>query len=134
MKNHKSHEFITSVLFPSINSQVVNKVDAAIDNPTFADNWFAEMNKQLFGNSFQIPGMFRGGHRTVNHDMLSAMLKGFEVGGSEGMYAAMSHLLADTAKDNLNRQFGMYGGDMIENAMLFLRQQNKTRRHKIRSF
>ena len=63
--------------------------------------------------------MWKGGHRQYNHDVFGAIRKGYEKGETDGMCAAIVHLTADTIKDNLNKQFGIYGADMLESICSF---------------
>ena len=67
-------------------------------------------------NPFVIPGMYMGGHRQYNHDMVTAMFAGFQAGGVYGMQAAIGHLVEDMMRTQLNKMMGPAGANMFEAA------------------
>lgn len=99
-----------------LNPEDVYKVNRAIDSPSPMD---MVMNNTIKRNNYKVPGLNYGGHRQFNHDILSAVLKGFEVGGSKGAEAALYHLYGDLISDSLVKGFGSTDiRDMFESAWL----------------
>jgi len=72
-------------MLPFLNPHLINAVDVAIDNPTPLDMIFAGMQRQLSSQVF-VPTMWKEGHRQYDHDIFGAVIKGYEKGGSDGMY------------------------------------------------
>ena len=99
-----------------LNPEDVWKVNRAIDQPSPMDMVFNNANRR---NNFIVPGMNMNGHRQFNHDLLSAMMKGNQVGGIKGAEAALYHLMGDVVSDNLVKGFGSTDiRDMFESAWL----------------
>lgn len=112
----RSHIFWAMMLNSRLNPEDVWKVNRAIDTPSPMDMVFNNANRR---NNFIVPGMNMNGHRQFNHDLLSAMMKGNQVGGIKGAEAALYHLMGDVVSDNLVKGFGSTDiRDMFESAWL----------------
>jgi len=60
------------------------------------------------------PNLSRPGHRSVNHDLGSALMTGFAVAGPDGMIAAWAHLLEDSMSDTVAKAITPEGRDVME--------------------
>lgn len=73
------------------------------------------MRKRVAGKDAGfLPGMWKSGHRQYNHDIATAMTKGYQTAGPDGVYVAMAHLLQDTISDSMNSQVGPDFRDLFE--------------------
>lgn len=133
MKSHKTHEMITNFWMPYLDKETIGKVDRAIDNPSSMDIMLQNMQRQVVGKNFQLPGMFQGGHRQYNHDAISLMMKGLTEGGVDGMYAAMMHGMIDLFSDSMVSSIGLNGRDLFESAFLYALDNQKSHKRKSKS-
>lgn len=117
---------MTKSFFPWISDDVINQTNHVLDNPNKSDVWFGDAQRAILGTAFGVPGMRKSGHRRYNHDLMSALMKGYQVAGTDGAIVAMNHLLQDTANDYLVRSMGLDMANLFESA--FLVATGKTRK------
>lgn len=98
----------------SFDPKFLYNVNRAIDQPSEFDMF---LSRQA-GNRYNVPGMYKGGHRQYNHDMLTGMIKGMQMGGSKGMEAVMYHYMGDIWADKLNKSLGTDFKDAFESMWL----------------
>ena len=96
----------------------MNKVNHIIDNPSQNDMWFGDAQRAILGTAFGVPGMRKSGHRRYNHDLMSALMKGYQAAGTDGAIVAMNHLMQDTANDYLVKSMGLDMANLFEAAYL----------------
>jgi hypothetical protein len=99
---------------PKFDPKFLYEVNRAIDQPSELD---IVLSKKV-GNKFNVPGLWKGGHRQYNHDMLTGMIKGMQMGGYEGMRAVFLHYMGDAIADSMNRSMGTDFKDALESMML----------------
>lgn len=104
--NWREHIWFSTMMNPKFDPKTVQKVNRAIDEPSMMNAFL----KSQQSKRFIIPGLNITGHRKFNHDLLSAMMAGFQVAGYEGAKAAYYHLMADTLSNNMAR--GLKSSDM----------------------
>jgi hypothetical protein len=92
---------------PGADPNVIYRVNRAMDHP---DPWAITFNNYMkksgYGNTWDVPGLSKYGHREPNHNWMSAMMTGYMYGGKEGMYLAAHHLMQDLMSDTLVRTVG----------------------------
>ena len=84
---------------PSLNANVVRRVNHVMDNPSPTDKAIRRlfpMTPQQKQNYF---GPRRIGHRVYNHDWTEALIRGYIEGGLDGAKAALLHNVADIVSD-----------------------------------
>lgn len=106
------------MLNPKFDPKMVQKVNRAIDTPQLIDAYLNNRSKK-----YLVPGLNMTGHRRFNHDLLSALLKGYQVGGYAGAQAAYYHLLADTFSNNMSRS--LRSSDLRDSFLSMIMAQRK---------
>lgn len=86
-----------------LDPKMIHSVNRAIDAPSQMD---LMMNNVGSRTNFIVPGLNYGGHRQFNHDLLSAMMKGYQFGGAKGAEAAFYHLMGDRVSDGFAKSLG----------------------------
>ena len=61
-----------------------------------------------------VPGLSHRGHRKYGHDLLTAGIIGFAVGGPEGVAVSFTHLSTDAARDQIVEVAGLNVADAAE--------------------
>ena len=112
MVSGKTHYDLTRSIFPNINPAAVMNVNTALDRPSILQK---QISKTVTRNHFiPFPGLSRRGHRTINHDLSSALMTGYAVGGTDGMLAAWAHLMEDAMSDSVAKAITPEGRDVFE--------------------
>lgn len=135
MHDRRTHNGMSKMMFPWMNMGMINKVNHAIDHPTREAMMANNVKNAMLGpNAFVIPGMYMQGHRQYNHDMLSAYLTGYSVGGPEGGQLALAHLMEDMMRTQWNKSLGYDGANLMEAAWNYALGNTRRRHHQRRLF
>jgi len=127
---------MTRNLFPRVPIDDIEKIGSRLDNPKNIDmitsNFFGQDSRQntdIFGLTK------RGGHRSINHDVASALLIGYMSNQKYGVEIAMTHLLEDHLSNMLIDQVGIDQKEVLESLLnMSLSQKMKSKRRKARWF
>jgi hypothetical protein len=113
MVQGKTHYNLTRSMFPYLNATSVKNVNTALDHPTLLQK---EISRSVNRSPYFIPfpGLSRRGHRTINHDLASALMTGYAVGGPDGITAAWAHLMEDAMSDTVAKVVSPEGRDIFE--------------------
>lgn len=129
----RTHIMMTRNLLPYVSVDDIDKVSSRLDNPSNVDmiatNFFGggsqKQNTDIFGLTR------RGGHRSWNHDVASAMLIGYMSNQKFGVDIAIAHLLEDHLSNMLIDAVGIDQKEVLESLInLSLSNKNKKRRRR----
>jgi hypothetical protein len=122
---------MTSSMFPHIDPQLIDKVNYRIDHPTAGDKMMGRAKKTIWGNSAGFaPGLFRGGHRQYNHDIMTMIQAAYEAGGLKGVQVGMAHIAQDMLSDYLTKTLGPDAANLFEAAWLMSQAPPRKRRRR----
>ena len=105
----KTHRRAAKILFPHLDPKIIELIDKLIDTPK---PWMPPYSPELG----QVPGLSHRGHRKFGHDLITAASIGIQEGGTEGLAAALAHLLLDAGRDQIVKVSGEDGADLVEAA------------------
>ena len=117
----KSHKKLAKKLAPKVDVSDIDRINAAIDNPSSA---IRESDARLP----TMPGADNRGHRRKGHDLFTATIIGFVVAGVAGIAVALIHLFADAARDQVRERAGTGVADMMEGGVNALLEWDEKRR------
>src|ERR1041385_1792082 len=103
MRSNITHDKLTKMMFGFLPMQTIRRSNRRVDNPTPHDKFVSKMVYSAFPG---MPGPIRYGHRSANHDIVSASIAGYTEGGYHGMIAAMAHIAEDMVSDNMLKSLG----------------------------
>jgi hypothetical protein len=124
----KTYKNITRRILRGIDPRIIEEVNRLMDNP---EPWMPTYSPELGG----MPGLDYRGHRRKGHDLLTAMIIGLRAGGLEGAAAAFTHLGLDSARDQVVKEYGAEGANLLEAGLNLAHALNKKskKRNKKRS-
>jgi len=122
LKN-KTHRNITRRILPGIDPRIIEEVNRMMDTP---EPWMPSYSPELGG----MPGLDYRGHRRKGHDLLTALIAGLRAGGLEGAVAAFTHLGLDSARDQIAKEYGAEGANLLEDTFNLAHALNKKRSKK----
>jgi len=121
--NSRTHDLWAKKWCQDLDSKRIKQINRTIDNPTQiskgVQRTYAHKTTTGYYNPFDILQLGRhSGHRQANHDLLSSMYVGFQIGGMPGARAGLVHYMLDGLSDTWKKQFGgAKGRDLIEAVM-----------------
>jgi hypothetical protein len=125
----RTHINMTKNMFPYIPIRNIEAVNSRLDNSKMVDKTInALFNKETtdyFGLSH------RGGHRSLNHDVASAMLVASLIDKEYGPKIAMAHLMEDQMSNLLLDKYGYEGRDLVEAVLNFTLRKNYKRKQRM---
>jgi hypothetical protein len=128
-KDYRTHVRLTRSFFPQYDEATIRRVQQAIDVPSSSDIMYNNLMQGFMGPNFgMLEGMNKAGHRKYNHDMFSAMMKGYQVAGIDGAVMGVQHLFEDTLNDVITRSMGRDYATLIETMFLLSTNKNNKRR------
>ena len=129
MRSARTHLQLTRALLPSVDDQVITRVNKSLDNPTAWDKVAESVRETIFGTDFgKVPGLSYKAHRKFNHDIPVAILKGVTEAGVDGAEVALAHLGLDILKDEIVRGLGTDVANAIEKNCVASGRRAKARR------
>jgi len=133
--DREAHIALTRAMFPNIKRGLIEQVSSVIDNPRMMGGNMFFMN-YLMNNANPMVNdpmnLTRFGHRRYNHDVPTAALLGYMMGGEDGLNAAMAHLYEDYISNILHDTLGTDGRDMMSVLMRYHLNGPRNRRKERR--
>ncbi len=132
----QTHNRISKQLLPWLDPKVIDKVNKAIDKPDPVAKLLSAITGQTAkDNPLLNLGIKKTGHRSANHDLVSAIVKGYEVAGyvcrryftrssafkscsRKLIYFTNRRLIVSTPRRKPNRR--PYANPIISSFLLFL--------------
>lgn len=143
-----THEKFAANLFKSagipVNMKMIKNANHMIDNDTIyglaLSGYLGRKQKMnqyhgLTNNPYDLFGLsYGGGHRSKNHDMLSALFlsamnaRAMKVPASHMMMASMAHLAADSMSNRMVSKMGVEGRNMFQALYNYQTRRNQNKR------
>jgi hypothetical protein len=106
---HKLHKKIAKKLFPNVDPKIIDRINKLLDNPPLGP----EPNPKIG----RVPGLRYTPHRGFRHNLIGAIIAGYEIGGIDGAIAAAAHLGVDLSRDQVVKAFGSEVANIVESVI-----------------
>ena len=129
MRYGRTHDILTSSMFPKMKKKKIRDINHEIDNPSI---FYKQFRKSMgFNNSlYRVQGINYNNHRKHGGHDMSDLLYYHAKYGNDGVKAFLGHTFEDMWSDYMLKYFGSFTRNVVEDGILeFSRKKYKTRRH-----
>ena len=115
MRYGRTHDILTSNMFPNMKKKKIRAINHDIDNPSV---FYKQFKKSMISKPIKLPGINYDNHRKYGgHDLTDLPYYASKY-GSEGVNAWFAHTFEDMFSDFITKNYGSFARNILEDSIL----------------